>query len=136
MKATLTFTGIPFSGVIKRHQYQSGNKAVALILEDDSPEDRGEPLATLTFNPHQPVALGPNECVIKDYSENEGVFAQLIALGVVRDTGKRVPSGFVVAPIAEIVEPTLRVGSEARKRTRDFLARASVEITEQRNQRG
>ncbi len=44
-----------------------------------------------------------NETAIKDWSENEGMLSSLIISGLVEDTGKRVPCGFVEAAIVKIL---------------------------------
>ena len=49
------------------------------------------------------VALGKQELLVKDYTENTGMLAALLAAGVVRDTGTRIPSGFVDLPLVELV---------------------------------
>jgi hypothetical protein len=98
----LMLCGQTWAGTIEREAYTTGGRTALAFIDS-----HGESIATLTFNPDQSVELGENEVVIKDYSENEGVFAQLVEQGIVRDTGRRVQSGHIVAPIAEIVAPEL-----------------------------
>jgi hypothetical protein len=100
---TLKFGGgiCEFTGAIYRDEYQQSGATALEMLADD-----GEPIGTLSTN------IGPlpkNHVAIKDYSENEGMFAQLIEKGIVRDTGKRVRSGFVEIPVGEILVPELRI---------------------------
>jgi hypothetical protein len=98
----LMLCGQSWAGTIEREVYTAGSRTALEFIDS-----HGESIATLTFNPDQSETLGENEVVIKDYSENEGVFAQLVEAGVVRDTGRRVRSGHITAPIAEIVAPEL-----------------------------
>jgi hypothetical protein len=82
-------------------KYQVGDgDRVAIQLSQDH-----EPLCTATVNiPEYP--LGTKEVLIKDWSENEGVFEALLEAGIVKDTGKAVRTGFVIAHVAELlVEP-------------------------------
>ena len=100
IKATINFAGMPLTGVIRRSPY-AASCAAGLLMDGED----GEPYAVLSTN------IGPqaaNHVAIKDYSENEGVLASLVAAGIVRDTGKRVASGFVQIPICEIIAPELR----------------------------
>jgi hypothetical protein len=46
-----------------------------------------------------------NEVLIKNWSENEGILDALISSGIVKDTGKVVPSGYVEANVCEICVP-------------------------------
>jgi hypothetical protein len=76
-------------------KYVNGRIALLLIDADD-----GEPVSTCTVNTDD----DPNLVLIKDYSENEGMLAFLVNEGVVKDTGKRVASGYITIPIVEILQ--------------------------------
>lgn len=102
MRTTLNVCGRAFAGVIHRTAYLESGAAALLFNSED-----GERIATLSVNLQQPLP-SPNHTFIKDYSENEGVLAQLVAQNIVRDTGQRAASGFVTVPLVEIVEPSLR----------------------------
>lgn len=67
--------------------------------EDGVPEDGWEPYATITTNIPN-VELGPDEIIVKNWSENSWV-GQLLTLmpDVFQDTGRRVKVGFVEAPV-------------------------------------
>ena len=65
----------------------------------------GEPLAVASVNIEGPIE--PREIAIKDYSENEGMLAALIAAGIVEDTGVSVASGYVSIPIARLTDTAL-----------------------------
>ena len=61
----------------------------------------GDEYLTATVNMPD-VELGKDEAIIKDYSENEGIFNVLVSSGVIIDTGKRVEVGYVTCPIGLI----------------------------------
>lgn len=87
-----------YNCILVKKFYAHGNR-VALSLID---EDDGEPIATCTVNlPNE--SLRDDEVLIKDYSENEGILDCLVKAGVVKDTGKRVCSGYVSIPICQIL---------------------------------
>lgn len=61
----------------------------------------GSPVAVATVNiPQEP--LSEDECFIKDWSENDGIFDALVAAGFIEDTGRTVPTGFVEARVARV----------------------------------
>ena len=67
----------------------------------------GEPIATITVMLEDAGPPAPGYLFVKDWSENEGILAALVAHGYVEDTGKRVPTGWVHAAIVrKLVEPT------------------------------
>lgn len=70
--------------------------AVELVMVDD-----GTPFCTLTCN-IPGVELKDNEILVKTWSENEEVAACALTSGLFKDTGKRVPTGFVEAQIWEV----------------------------------
>ncbi len=59
------------------------------------------PMATASINPAG--LLGDDLIAIKDYRENAGVLAALVAAGVVEDTGDLVPVGYEMAHLCRIV---------------------------------
>ena len=78
-------------------KYSNGRTAIKLM----DPET-GEPIAVATVNiPECP--LTGNEIIIKDYSENEGMLSALVNAGVIEDTGKTFPSGFITANICKLI---------------------------------
>jgi len=82
--------------VIERQTYYNGR--TALVLNEKA---TGERIAVATINVQEEIY--DNEVVIKDYSENEGMLDALISAGIVKDTGKRIKSGFVKAPVCELL---------------------------------
>ena len=84
----------------------NGRLAMRLIAPPDS-EMPGEPIATCTVNIPE-VRLGPNEVLIKDWSENQGMLNDLAAAGIIGCPVASARVGRVVAYICPLlVEPQL-----------------------------
>jgi hypothetical protein len=77
------------------------NPRIALILED--PED-GERIEVATINIPEEF-LSKNEVIIKDYSENEGMLDTLMKAGIISGPKRYVESGYIKAPICELLIP-------------------------------
>ena len=99
MTTTITFFGLSCVPIFRRY---ADNDRIAILLR--TPE--GEPVATATVN--QPdFNLKPNQVLIKDYAENEGIPAALVNAGIIEDTGKTVPVGHARARLCRLlVQPT------------------------------
>ena len=70
------------------------NGRTALVLMDE----QGETVAIATVNlPNEDLGIG--EMFIKTWSENATMLQFLVANGIVEDTGRTVPTGFVRASI-------------------------------------
>ena len=52
-----------------------------------------------------PPKLADDEFCVKTWRENEVLVAPMLATGLFEDTGMRVPSGYVVAPVWRIKDP-------------------------------
>ena len=81
------------------------NQKLAVCIETWTDDCGGywEPYTALSVNTDDEIEEG--EFVGKTYSENDGIVEQLLALGLVEDTGKRVSFGYVVdQPILRIVK--------------------------------
>ena len=78
--------------------------AIAIQLVDD--ESLSKPLATFTTNivPYV-AAVAEDEFCVKTWNENEVFVAPMLDTGLFEDTGRRVPSGYVVAPVWRIKDP-------------------------------
>jgi hypothetical protein len=75
---------------IERASY-GGTDRIALPLYDVAD---GEPVAVATVNMPE-LSLATDEVVIKDYSENEGMLATLVAAGVVSPPLREVQGRYV-----------------------------------------
>jgi len=84
-------------------RYPAGG-AIAIQLVDD--DDPSEPLATFSTNlvPYG-ASVAEDEFCVKTWSENEVLVAPMLATGLFEDTGRRVPSGYVDAPVWRIKDP-------------------------------
>jgi hypothetical protein len=82
---------------LQRRTYENGRIALQLV-------DHEGPIATATINVPE-LHLEPDEALLKDYAENKGMLAALVAAGVVEDTGRRVTTGFVEVPVVRVLQP-------------------------------
>ena len=82
-------------------QYPNGRPAITLFIADGE-EGAGEAIATLTVN-IPGVQLGPDEIIVKTWSENLATAALMLKTGWFKDTGRRVPTGFVQAEIWKVL---------------------------------
>ena len=76
----------------------NGNTAIELV-----DAETGEPISTATVN--LGVKLPKNQAFIKDYSENEGMLNYLIEAGVVSQPIRYQRSGYIQAPLVDILIP-------------------------------
>ena len=84
--------------IVVRGKYPNGRPAIQLF---DSTTN--EPIATATVNvPHVP--LKANQVIIKDYSENEGIYECLKKAGVISPWFAKAQVGYEVCPICELIE--------------------------------
>jgi len=100
MTTTITLFGFTCVPIFRRY---TDNDRIAILLRTP----QGEPVATATVN--QPdFNLEPNQVLIKDYAENEGILAALVNTGVIEDTGMTAPVGHARARLCRLlVQPTL-----------------------------
>lgn len=94
MKNPVTFRGWSCR-VEKRQYHQGGVDRIGLLLKDIHD---GEPVAVATVNIPE-IPLVPNEVIIKDYSENEGMLDTLIAAGVISAPSRSVQLRYVTVYI-------------------------------------
>ncbi|MDD5065006.1 MAG: hypothetical protein PHQ35_09665 [Phycisphaerae bacterium] len=74
------------------------NKRTAIVLTDS--ED-GSPIATATVNiPEEKIE--PDEIIVKDYSENEGMLKALTDVGIVIKVVRMVSTGYVECPVCKV----------------------------------
>jgi hypothetical protein len=88
---------------VRFHRYNVDLRRVAITLLTLS----GEALAKVTV--HQPaVSLAPEEVLIKDWSENEGLLEALVKAGVIETTGRTEPVGFEDAHVCTLTTDALK----------------------------
>ena len=81
-----------------------GSRALVLAYGDPEVSSDNEVVAIATVNVAGVSEVLPDEqVVVKDYSENEGLFTALVSAGVVEDTGERASFGYVSAPIVRVL---------------------------------
>lgn len=78
-------------------KYNNGRSALELLEFD--PDYGYTPYAVATVNLPD-VLLQPNEVLVKDYAENEGILNFLVANNIVTPTQNGVQSGYVWIPVA------------------------------------
>jgi hypothetical protein len=77
--------------------YSNKRKALELIDSED-----GCPIMVATVNVPE-VQLEPNEIIIKNYSENEGVLEFLQENGIVGPVKRTIGMGFVSCPVVDVL---------------------------------
>lgn len=75
--------------------YQDGTPAIDILTED------GEPYLRLTVCVPG-TKLAPGEFLVKDWTENLPTYNRLLALGIIKPTGRTVPTGFVQAKVCTL----------------------------------
>lgn len=90
------------------HQYQVGDR-LALRLVDAT---TGAPVAIATLN-NPAIDLAPDELLIKDYSENEGMLDTLLAAGLVHPPHRYAMSAYAQVPVVRLtMEARLAMGED------------------------
>jgi hypothetical protein len=112
------------SATILVGRYPAGGAIAVQLVADDRPK---EPLATFSTNlvPYG-AQISNDEFCVKTWSENEVLVAPMLSTGLFEDTGKRVPSGYVVSPVWRVKDPA-HVPPAPRRRTTAGRAAAGCE---------
>jgi hypothetical protein len=93
MKKTVFFGGEHC--LISWGKYPNGRVSIQLF-------GKNGPMGTATVNiPSEP--LDDYEVIIKSYSENEGMLEALVSAGIVKETGRYVTTGYVIAPVCRLL---------------------------------
>ncbi|MDB5144211.1 MAG: hypothetical protein JWQ66_2924 [Mucilaginibacter sp.] len=91
-----------FDCTIEKLQYHNGRIALRLM---GTGEIYGEPVATATVNIADDDTQ-PDEVVIKDYSENEGMYQTLLNAGIITPAHRYTSSGWIESiPISRLAVP-------------------------------
>lgn len=86
-----------YSCTLTSGRYSNGRIALKLIDAND-----GLPVATATVNIIE-APLNPGEIIIKDYSENDGMWLTLFKAGIVSEPLRYVNSGWVRCPVCMLL---------------------------------
>jgi hypothetical protein len=93
-----------FANWIPRVYHYNGNNRIAIQYESESTEIPGymEPECMATINvPDEHLEL--DDIIIKDYSENEGIYQCMVDAGHIAPAHKYVNSGFITAPVCKLL---------------------------------
>jgi len=83
--------------ILQKRTYPNKRTALQLIDSED-----GSPVATATVNfPDEP--LNNDEVLIKDYSENEGMYQSLVDAKVISEAIEFIQRGFVQIPKCKLL---------------------------------
>lgn len=110
------------SAAILAGRYPAGGAIAIQLVADDEPT---EPMATFSTN-LVPYGVSCDEFCVKTWSENEVFVAPMLSTGLFEDTGKRVPSGYVVSPVWRIKDPAHVPPAPGRRATADHAAAGST----------
>jgi hypothetical protein len=93
---------------IKKFRYAHGNRIglqlVTAKYNDDEPS--GLPYATITTNIPD-AKLGPNEAIIKNWSENKGILEALEQAGIAKPAHRSITTGYTHAPVVILDETVI-----------------------------
>lgn len=79
-------------------RWYADNDRLAILLFD---QGDSSPIAYATVNIPE-YDLPPNEVIIKDYSENEGMLKTMVESGLMEYTGNKIQTGFVRCPVCKL----------------------------------
>ena len=86
-------------------KYPCGQNALIILESHDEPLMK----ASCTI-PEYPIA--DNQVLIKNWSENEGIFQELVRHKIIKFTGKKIPTDFVYAHLCDIIDPNFKESNE------------------------
>jgi len=88
---------------VRPHRYLNGRLCLRLVEEFTE-----DPIATATVNMDH-IDVAENQILVKDWSENEGMFDALVREGIVKAEHTRIECGFVEAIKADLTEAAIDV---------------------------
>jgi hypothetical protein len=112
------------SATILVGRYPAGGAIAVQLVADDEP---AEPMATFSTNlvPYG-AQVSCDEFCVKTWSENEVLVSPMLSTGLFEDTGKRVPSGYVVSPVWRVKDPAQVPPAKGRRAATDHAAAGSA----------
>lgn len=93
-----TISVLGYNCILQKLKYAEGDR-IALQLVD---AEDGCPVAMATVNITE-ESLEPDEVIIKDWSENEGILEDLMLAGIISKPIRIVPSGFVFGHVCKLL---------------------------------
>jgi len=86
-------------------RYRDNNRlAVVYMPSDEEIEESADPSAEAIATINLPdVPLLDDEVIIKDYSENEGIYAAMLKAGHIGPELRTVTSGHIIAPVCKLL---------------------------------
>lgn len=112
------------SAAILVGRYPAGGAIAIQLVANDEP---AEPMATFSTNLVPSGAqVSCDEFCVKTWSENEVLVSPMLSTGLFEDTGKRVPSGYVVSPVWRIKDPANVPPAPCLRATADHAAAGSA----------
>lgn len=124
-RITITLSGKEYTELeVNFAPYAEREGGVAIQLWDLDGEGWGpEPVATATVNLQAYNEIPKPGCVfIKDYSENSGMLASLLATGKIRETGRFVQASWSMVPEVELLDDWAELAVAAEAMRDGFLA--------------
>jgi hypothetical protein len=85
--------------IVEQYNYRDNNRTALELVDSIT----GEPIATATVNLPR-FMLEPNEVIIKDYSENEGMYQALYEAGIIGEKKRMASTGFVECPVCDLIQ--------------------------------
>jgi len=87
--------------VPKFGKYSNGRTALEYLIIDEDMQML-VPACTATINlPH--IELADDEVIIKDYSENQGLYEEMVKAGHISPMIRDVASGWISAPVCKLL---------------------------------
>lgn len=111
-----TYTIIYDEEMVKVYVFKSYYIYSPELIRIDLENENGEPFCTLSLNdPTQAEDLEKDEFIVKDYSENDGIWQQMLNFWRFQDTGK---TDRYSAPIWRLLDSHRRADGAGAKRKR------------------
>lgn len=97
LEKAVYFDGEKLRPIISK--YQNGQNRILLIDND------GVPYMTASVAiEHEMVEVGPDDVIIKNYSENEGILQELFESGIIEEPHRAFTYNFVTLYVCKIVK--------------------------------
>ena len=85
--------------IVEVGKYRNNDRIALKLVEVGT----GKPVATATVNIPE-AELEPNEVIIKNYSENEGMYQALFEAGIISKAKRHVQTGNVTCAVCDYID--------------------------------